>query len=120
MSAPIAPDLGWLRGLSDAFLPDVCDVLRYTETSGPDGVNQSWSTIASGVPCRVSPVRRTGQESAPGGQLLALSDWTVWLPALTDVTVKDRVTALGMTFEVQRVDARSYEVIRAVRCALVT
>ena len=124
--------LPWLRSISLAFLPDTCEVLRYTETSTADGVEQAWSTVATNVPCRVSPRASTAYERAQGGEgtgggvLRAQSDWTVWAPALTDVTERDRIristseSAAGRTFEVSRVGARTYETVRECLCSLLT
>lgn len=127
MSSPIALPMPWLRSLSDAFLPDLLDIARYTETSTADGVTQDWTTIVTGVRCRVSPRASTGNEAlGPGGAVVrALSPWTVWVPFGTDVTVRDRVTVTGSdrpdgrTFEVARIGERSYEASRELLCELV-
>jgi len=123
----IAPGLlDFLRTVSETFLGDQAAISRYTETNGPDGVVQSWTTIASGIACRVSPTGASGAEDqAAGGGIQATSDWTVWLPALTDVTERDRITvtgadrADGRVFEVSRVGQRTYEAVRECLCRLV-
>lgn len=106
-----------LRALSEQFLPDSCTVQRYTETSTGDGTSQSWSSVATGVACRLSPLASSAQEALGGNDAMtAISQWTVWVPAGTDVTVKDRIVVGSRTFEVNRVGARSYEVIRECLC----
>lgn len=111
-----------LRRTSLLFLPQRCSVQRYTETNTPDGVEHAWTNIASGVPCRVSPRARTALERAAEGVERAVSEWTVWLPAGTDVTVRDRLAIDppdGRTFEAERVGTRSYEVAREILAVLV-
>lgn len=126
MTSPIALPLDFLRGVSEAFLPQTCAVSRYTETNTPDGVEEAWATVATGIRCRVSP--RPGSVGAEnvgssGSLSLAVSEWVVWLPYGTDVTARDRLVVDppdGRVFEVIRVGIRSYEVAREVLCALVT
>ena len=127
MSSPINPPMSWLRGISNAFLPDLASIARYTQTSTADGVVEDWQTVASGIPCRVSPRGVTANEAVGAGAALrALSAWAVWVPFGTDVDVRDRLTVLGAdradgrTFEVSRVGERSYEAARECLCELVT
>jgi hypothetical protein len=103
-------------------MTDRAVIARYTETSTSDGVEQAWSIIASDVPCQVWPSGISAAEAVgAASQLRALSAWTVRLPALTDVTVRDRITvADGRVFDAQRIDARTYEAARDCICELVT
>jgi len=111
----------FLRSLSNQFLPDTCTIQRYTESSTGDGTTQAWSDLATGVSCRVSPLAAGASESlGADASLQAVAQWTVWLPAGQDVTVKDRVIYGSRTFEVARVGARSYEVSRELICREVT
>lgn len=113
MSVP----LGSLRALSNAFLWDVCSISRYVETNTADGVTEAWSDIAMNVRCSVAPIGTGGGEQLEAGaQIAAVNRWTVSLPALTDVTVRDRLVTSGRTFEVERVDARTFEVRRDCIC----
>jgi len=110
-----------LRRISERFLPDLCDVSRYVEQNTADGLVQDWSTIATGVACRISPIGSSGNEQVEASaQIAAINQWVVWLPAGTDVTVRDRIVSGARTFEIQRVGARSYEVIRETVCREVT
>lgn len=111
----------FLRALSNSFLPDSCTIQRYSETSTGDGTSQSWSTLASGIACRVSPLASGANEALGADQSMqAVSQWTIWLPAGTDVTVKDRIVVGSRTFEVARVGERSYEVSRECLCREIT
>jgi head-tail adaptor len=113
--------LDWLRGLQEDNLPDACDISRYTESNTADGITQAWTTVAAGVPCRISSRTVSASEATgAGGQLRALGDWRIWLPALTDVTVKDRLAVGPRTFEVERVEGESNETARACSCTEVT
>lgn len=117
MSVP----LGGLRALSSAFLTDTCSISRYVETNTADGITASWSDIALDVPCAVTPLGTGGGEQLEAGaQIAAVNRWTVSLPALTDVTVRDRLATGGRTFEVERVDARTFEVRRDCICREIT
>lgn len=110
-----------LRALSEQYLPDTCNIQRGTETTGGDGTSVSWSDLATGVACRVSPLAESASEAlGADASLQAVAQWTIWLPAGQDVTVKDRLVYQGRTFEITRVGARSYEVIRELICREVT
>lgn len=107
----------FLRSLSNQFLPDLCTIQRYTETVTGDGTSQSWSDLATGVACRVSPLASGANEGLGADQSIqAVSQWTVWLPAGTVVTVKDRIVVGARTYEVNRVGERSYETVRECIC----
>jgi head-tail adaptor len=109
--------LAYLRSVQNSFLPDVCTIQRVTETSTGDGVSSSWATHLAGVACRVSPLAASASEAlGADSSLQAVAQWTVWLPALTDVTVKDRIVYGSRTFEIARVGARSYETVRECIC----
>ena|SRR5215831_19067158 len=117
--------LDYLRTVSETAMPDTAAILRYTETSTSDGISQSWQTIASGIACRVDIHRLTASEQVgTGGVVRAISDWVVHLPALTDITERDRITVTGTgrtdnrTFEVTEVANQSYEIERECRCTL--
>lgn len=109
--------LGFLRSLSDQFLPDTCTIRRGTDSASGDGTSTTYSDHLTGVACRVSPLASSASEALGGqGAMTAVAQWTVWLPAGTDVTVRDRIVVGLRTFEVARVGARSYEVSREVLC----
>lgn len=107
----------FLRGIQAQYLPDTCTIQRVTETSTGDGVSSSWATHLAAVACRVSPLAASASEAlGADASMQAVALWTVWLPALTDVTVKDRIVYGSRTFEIARVGARSYETVRELIC----
>lgn len=113
--------LDFLRSLSDQYLPDTCTIQQATETASGDGTATIWSTKAAGVPCRVSPLASSASEALGADQSLqAVAQWTIWLPAETDVAVRDRIVFGSRTFEVARVGAWSYEVSRECICREIT
>lgn len=113
--------LDFLRNLQTAYLPDTCSISRLTETASGDGTAESWTTAASGVSCRVSPLASGANERLGGGMSVeAVADWTVWLPYGQDVRVTDRIVFGSRTFEVARVGARSYETARECICREIT
>lgn len=117
MSIPV----DFLRSLSAGYLPDTATIQRNTPTYSGDGSADSWATVAT-VACRVSPAGIGGGSEEVGGSggLDSITLWTIWLPALTDVLVTDRLVVGSRTFEVNRVGARSYEVVRECICREVT
>jgi hypothetical protein len=128
VTTPIALPMDFLRAVAESFLPDLADVSRYTEVSTSDGMTQTWATVLTDVPCRVSPRASTATEglAAGGAVVRALSTWVVVVPWTTGVTGRDRVIVHGSdrtderTFEVLRVGERSYEASRELLCELVT
>ena len=104
-----------MRATLDASLPDTATVSRDTEVS--DGAG-GWTvtTATSGpVACRVAPAG--GREAVIAGKLDSVAAWTITLPALTDVTAKDRIVVGARTFEVAAVlGPRSWEIARRVLC----
>lgn len=109
--------LDWLRSIQHGFLPETCSVLRYAETATADGVSQDWQTVATSLPCRISSRTTTATESGgASGQFQSVGDWRIWLDALVDVTVRDRVVIGSRAFEVERVEGESYETARALSC----
>lgn len=109
--------LDFLKTLSNGYLPDLCSIQRYTEVSSGDGTVVTWADHLTGVACRVSPLASSGTEALGADRSLqAVAQWTIWTPAGTDVTVRDRVIYGSRVFEVARVGARSYETIRELIC----
>lgn len=104
-----------MRVTLDESLPDTAVVKRDTLTSdGAGGYTTSEATVAT-VACRVAP--SGGREAVIAGRLDAVATWTLTLPALTDVTAKDRIVVGTRTFEIAAVlDPRSWEIGRRVLC----
>jgi head-tail adaptor len=109
--------INFLRDVQGGLRPDTCTIQRYAETSTGDGTTQTWSDLATGVDCRVSPLASGAAEAlGADASLQAVAQWTIRLPAGQDVTVKDRIVYGIRTFEVARVGARSYETDRECIC----
>jgi len=113
--------LDGLRALSASFLPDAASILRPLVVSDGDGSSVTWQQVATDVPCRLSPAGSSGSEAVgTSARVEAQNNWTVWVAALTDVAVVDRLLIDTRTFEILRVGARSYEVIRECLCREIT
>lgn len=109
--------LDFLRSLSEQYLPDTCTIQRYTEVVTGDGTTQTFSSYLTGVACRVSPLAAGAAEALGADRSLqSVAQWAIRVPALTDVTVKDRVLFGSRVFEVARVGAKSYETDRELIC----
>jgi head-tail adaptor len=114
----IAPELlAGLRDLQDQGLPDTCSISRASLSQTGDGTSATWSNAATGVRCRVSPLASgAGEGLIASGAIAGISQWTIWVPALTDVRIADRIVYGSRSFEVNRVGARSYETVRECLC----
>lgn len=112
-----AAELTALRSTLTASLPGTASVSRATLTSdGMGGATETWAAVV-GAAARVSP-SISGEDRIVGGKDVSEAPWTVTLPQGTDVTVKDRITAGGMTLEVVATSGtRSFDT--CVRCACV-
>lgn len=115
-------ELTGMQNTLQASLPDTCSIRRASVL--PDlmgGQDETWTDIATGVACRVSPhIRSRAEEGIIGGAVRASADWTVTLPKGQDVTERDRIVSGGRTFEVKQVVRRSWELCRRVHCTEVT
>jgi head-tail adaptor len=106
--------LAGLRELTAQFRPDTAVIQRATDTSTGDGTSQVWATVAT-VSCRVSRIGSGGSEGVGAGAgIQAIGQRRIKVPALTDVTAKDRIVISGTTYEVVDVPTISYETERTV------
>jgi head-tail adaptor len=106
--------LAGLRELTAQFRPDTAVIQRATDTSTGDGTSQVWATVAT-VSCRVSRIGIGANEGLGGGNSIQSSGGRrIKIPALTDVTARDRIVVSGTTYEVVDVPAISYETERTV------
>ncbi len=109
-------ELASMRATLTASLPDSCAIQRVSQVSdGAGGYTESWATVAT-VACRVSPSGRQPEERAIADRLSATVSYTVTLPALTDVTTRDRLVIGGRSFEIQGVLSRTNEISRRCVC----
>lgn len=112
-----AAELTALRATLTSSLPGTVSVSRVTLASdGMGGATETWAAVSTGAG-RVSPAI-SGEDRIVGGENVNEAPWTVTLPAGTNVTVRDRITAGSATYEVVATSGnRSYET--CVRCACV-
>lgn len=112
--------LASLRARMTTALPDACTISRNTPTSdGAGGQTPSWATVETTV-CSIAPAGNSAQERAIADRLSSVVAYTVTLPALTDVTAKDRIVSGGRTLEVAGVIVRTQELTRRCVCSEVT
>lgn len=109
-----------LRPLANRWLIDTCTIQRSTSTRTSAGTTVTWADLATNVPCSVQPGGVSGEASGARGGITAQADWVIRLPAGQDVTVKDRIVYGARTFEVQMVEAKTFEVRRKVGCVEIT
>lgn len=90
-----------MRTTADLALPDTVVISRRTVSSdGAGGWNESWATAAT-VAGRLMPRYQISSMEGQGpGQIQAVAQWTLTLPAGTDLRAGDRVAVAGRTFEV--------------------
>ena len=97
-----AAEIAAMQATQSVALPDTCTIKRRTLTSdGAGGYTESWSDQATGVACRIAPIRSLSDaEAAVGGALQGKSVWQLTLPAGQDIQHTDRVVVGGATYEV--------------------
>lgn len=90
-----------MRSVVQLSLSDVCDIHRRTAASDAwGGAAATGSTIASAVPCYLSPY--TGQDQQIAGRVLGRQEYMLSLPHDQDIRTGDYVTVTGKgQFEVQ-------------------
>lgn len=87
---------------------------RTTDNAG--GFTTTWATVTTVAGLLLVDDTQPG-EPVVGDRQSATQRWTVRLPALTDVTAKDRLVIGTRTFEVAGVvGGHSHELVRTARC----
>lgn len=109
-----------LRALANRWLIDTCTIRRGTETRTSGGTTVTWADLATGVPCSLQPYGGASETDSQRGGLVAASEWRIRVPYGQDVAVKDRIVVGSRTFEVEGVEARTFEVRRSVTCIEIT
>ena len=85
-------------------LPGTAIVVRNSGSAdGMGGFLDSWAAVGT-VAARLAPSDRTPAERIAGEEVASILDWDITVPIGTDVTVKDRITIAGRTFEIQGVN----------------
>ena len=100
-------DLVWMRSTLESLLTDTCDIARAVPTSdGQGGFTSTWSTVYSGVACRlevVQGVRALLQQPIAGG-LKSVGEYTLVVPSATDLQANDHVTINSIAYNVESVN----------------
>lgn len=101
-------------------LATACTIQRKsTASDGMGGTTDTWNNLST-PNCRVTPMSGRNAEGIAETRLELVDQWVILLPAGQDVTERDRIVALGQTYEVVAVRApQSIEFIRMVECKLV-
>jgi len=91
-------------------LPDTCVLAHRTNaTDGSDNAGSATYTAYGTVACRIAPAGRQAAEQTLDGQILPVDYMVANLAYRTDLAPTDRLTANGITYEVQgNLDGRSY------------
>lgn len=107
-----------LRTLANRWLKDTCTIRRATGTYDGDGNSESFADLATNVVCSLQRYDAAPTEAVgPRGGVMAVSTWRIRVPAGQDVKATDRIVIGSRTFEVQGVEAKTFEVRRTVYCA---
>lgn len=118
MSTPA--NLAGMRVRANRWLTDTCTIRRGTGTYDGDGNAETFADLATNVACSLSPTGGGNESDGPKGGIVAVSRWRIRLPYGQDVKVTDRIVIGLRTFEVNGVDARTFEVRRTVHCTEIT
>ncbi len=92
-----ASDLAFMKATQNKALPNTCTIQRRTLTSdGMGGYIESWSDLATGVPCRIaSIVYYRPNEWVIAEQQVGTTFWQLTMPAGQEIAAKDRVLVAG-------------------------
>jgi SPP1 family predicted phage head-tail adaptor len=117
----IAPaSLAQMQRTAQQLMTTPCTIQRRTQASDAwGGQADTWTAQASTV-CQIAPERSNAPEQIAQGRLEELNRFLIRLPVETDIDIKDRITAGGVTYEVQSVDSpRTIEITRIVHAIVV-
>lgn len=112
-----AAELSWMRAEAEnVVMPDTCHILSVTRTSdGQGGMNDTWGTAGTSIPCRLDAWSMTGREQMSGAAVQAYHGMVLHLPYDTTITTANRVKIGTTTFAVTSADMpKSWSITRAV------
>ena len=92
-----------LRNVTARFLTETCLIEKQADSVGQWGQEgQLWTTVASGVPCRVISARAMLQSTAQqvGGQEQLVDTYRIIAPYGTALATNQRVTVGGVVYQV--------------------
>lgn len=102
-------------------LPDSGTIYRPTRTSnGMGGGSVTWTAVGT-ADCRIRPAGMISpEERETAGKVTTYNEWTITMPAGTDIAPADRVQSLSRTWEVVAHQSASWDISRRVRAVEVT
>lgn len=104
-----------MRECADLALPDTCTIRRHTAVSdGRGGQIQTWVVVGT-YPCRLAPAKTQPSNGVAADKAQTVTIWTITLPAETDVRNTDQINIGQRVFEVDIVNAHSFEIARQVK-----
>jgi len=98
----LAP-LEYARGYLAPLLTDTSELMRTTTVANAEGGQTETEALVATVACRLeaqSSSSAIGAERAEGGRVVAVTLWTCYLPAGTDVRPQDALVVNGVRYEV--------------------
>jgi head-tail adaptor len=113
-----ATQISGMRATAALALPDTATISRVARASdSAGGWTETWSTVASGVACRLMSTQNLGEGRAVGTQQ-ATSEWMLTLPLGTDIRAADRVVVASRTFEVNSLLSAGVEWLISIRASV--
>ena len=111
-----ASDMAYVRAQAETALPDIITIERLSQVDdGAGGQTERWDPVYIDVAARLA--ERTGREGIIAAREAVAAEWVLTLPYDQDITEKDRVIHVGLTYEVVFVNTgRSFDTVR--RCFL--
>lgn len=96
-----ADDLAMMQDAVSDLRATPCTISRYTSADdGAGGQTNTYVPLSNPPMCRVMAMPQIVAEKGAEGRLETVVRWTIALPPGQDVTAKDRIMALGVTYEV--------------------
>lgn len=122
-----AADLAALQqDMATMLLMDTCTLLRKNAAGTTwGGTNDSWVTLASGVPCSLVGVTAVG-EVVQAERVTDVAAYRITIPVsvqqATPITAKDRIQVRAALYEVIQVlmDAGTFTLTVPIQCRLIT
>ena len=113
-----AGEIAEMRATQAEAWPEVCTILRSTQTANAIGERVvSWSTVATGVSCRLAPSEGQSRQTPMAQQQTVIVTWWLTVATTVDLRSGDRVMVDGVVYEVVNAfDYGAWET--ALRCEL--
>ena len=113
-----ATQISGMRATAALALPDTATISRVARASdSAGGWTETWSTVASGVACRLMSTQKLGEGPA-GGTQQAAAEWVLTLPLGTDLRAADRIVVASRTFEVTTLLSAGVEWLISIRASV--